>query len=187
MTATSLRFDRFELFPRDRRLLAGGTPVALGARAFDLLTALADRPGQLVTKAELLDRVWPSLVVEENNIAAQVVALRKVLGGASIATVPGRGYRFMARLDDAPAPQPLAAITPLPPTPPSAEPPKLKTNLPATLTTLIGRDDELTALDTLVLQHRLVTIVGAGGMGVAFESSGGGGIKTPFLADVSSG
>lgn len=165
MTPPCLRFGRFELFPRDRRLLADGAPVALGARAFDLLVVLAERPGQLVTKTELLDLVWPGLVVEENNIAAQVVALRKALGGDSIATVPGRGYRFMGRLDGAPSPRLLATITPFPPAPPSAEPPKLRTNLPATLTTLIGRDDELAALDTLVTQHRLVAIVGAGGMG----------------------
>ena len=93
-----LRFGRFELQPGERRLLADGAPVAVGGRAFDLLHALADRPGQLVSKHALMDLVWPGLVVEENNLAAQVSALRKVLGGDVIATIPGRGYRFVAPL-----------------------------------------------------------------------------------------
>src|SRR6185369_10372373 len=94
MTATSLRFGRFELQPRERRLLVDGAPAALGARAFDLLVAMAARPGQLLTKSELLDQVWPGLVVEEANLSVQVSTLRKVLCGDLIATVPGRGYRF---------------------------------------------------------------------------------------------
>ena len=60
---------------------------------------LVERAGRLVTKAELLDQVWPGVVVEENNIAAQVSALRKVLGGDTIATIPGRGYRFTALVE----------------------------------------------------------------------------------------
>ncbi|MFN6997529.1 MAG: transcriptional regulator, partial [Aquincola tertiaricarbonis] len=98
MSASPLFFDRFELQPLQRRLLRDGEPVALGARAFDLLLALAGREGSLVTKGELLDRVWSGLVVEENNIAAQVTALRKAIGNELIATVPGRGYRFTAAL-----------------------------------------------------------------------------------------
>src|SRR5258706_16131633 len=94
MPASSLRFGRFELQPHERRLLVDGTPAALGARAFDLLLVMAARPGQLVTKQELLDEVWPGLVVEEANLTVQVSSLRKVLGGDLIATVPGRGYRF---------------------------------------------------------------------------------------------
>src|ERR1700752_4732046 len=59
MPPPNLRFGRFELQPHERRLLVDGSPAALGARAFDLLLAMATRPGQLVTKAELLDDVWP--------------------------------------------------------------------------------------------------------------------------------
>src|SRR5438128_6372908 len=92
----SLRFGRFELHPDQRLLLVDGQPAALGGRSFDLLQALAERPGQLVGKDALMDRVWPGLVVQENNLAAQVSALRKVLGGDVIATIPGRGYRFVA-------------------------------------------------------------------------------------------
>ena len=101
------RFGRFELQRRERRLLFDSRPVVLGARAFDLLVVLAERPGELVGKNELLDRVWPGLEVEEGNIPVQVNALRKVLGSDQIGTVPGRGYCFTPRLEgkaaDAPA------------------------------------------------------------------------------------
>src|SRR6185369_2238161 len=94
MPTQSLRFGRFELQPHERRLLVDGAPATLGARAFDLLLAMAARPGELLTKSWLLDQVWPGLVVEEANLSVQVASLRKVLGGDLIATIPGRGYRF---------------------------------------------------------------------------------------------
>ena len=112
MPASRLLFDSFEFQPAQRRLLRDGEPVALGTRAFDLLIALVERAGELVTKPELLDIVWPGLVVEENNIAAQIVALRKVLGGDLIETVPGRGYRFTAEIRDAQAVAPSTAAAP---------------------------------------------------------------------------
>src|SRR3989441_1098124 len=102
--SSSYRFGSFELQPNERRLLAGGEPVVLGPRAFDLLIALVERPGQLVTKEELLDCVWPKLVVEENNLQVQVSALRKILGQEAIATIPGRGYRFTVTLTGSNAP-----------------------------------------------------------------------------------
>lgn len=100
------RFAQFELQPRERRLLSTGEPVALGARAFDVLLALAGRHGELVTKSELLEAVWPDAVVEENNLQVHVSALRKVLGHEVIATIPGRGYRFIGQL------QPVATAVP---------------------------------------------------------------------------
>jgi TolB-like protein len=92
------RFGRFELNPTTRQLLADGQPVALGARALDVLLALIERRERLVTKEELLELVWPNLVVEENNLQVQVSALRKLLGPQAIGTIPGRGYRFTALL-----------------------------------------------------------------------------------------
>ena len=91
---TNYRFDRIEIRPRERHVLVEGNPVSLGARAFDLLLALVERSDRVVSKNELLDLVWPGLVVEENNLQVQVSALRKVLGPGAIATIPGRGYRF---------------------------------------------------------------------------------------------
>jgi len=169
--AASLRFGRFELQPDERRLLMDGTPVALGGRAFDLLLALAERPGQLVGKHALMDLVWPGLVVEENNLAAQISALRKVVGGDVIVTIPGRGYRFVAAVESTAlasastsgepsiAPNPgVAAVG-------SASRTPLRTNLPAELPALLGRADDLEALAALVDRHRLVSVVGAGGIG----------------------
>ena len=94
--SAALKFGRFELQARRGRLLQDGKPVSLGARAFDLLLALAERRDRVVTKAELLDLVWPGLVVEENNLAVQIGTLRRLLGSEVIATVSGRGYQFNA-------------------------------------------------------------------------------------------
>ncbi len=102
---TSFRFGPVELRPAERVLAVGGAHVNLGARAFDVLVALIERRERVVSKEELLDVVWPGLVVEENNLSVQISTLRKALGVQAIATITGRGYRFVASLDDA-APQP---------------------------------------------------------------------------------
>jgi DNA-binding winged helix-turn-helix (wHTH) protein len=91
---SSYRFDRFELRTDARTLTRDGQPVRLGGRAFDMLHALVAHRDRVVSKRELMDLVWPRLVVEENNLQVQVMTLRKILGPAAIATVPGRGYRF---------------------------------------------------------------------------------------------
>jgi FixJ family two-component response regulator/DNA-binding winged helix-turn-helix (wHTH) protein len=90
----AVRFRRFRLLPRARQLLVDGQPVDLGSRAFDLLMVLVKAPGTLITKNEILSRVWPGTTVEESNLQVQVSALRKVLGGDRdvIRTIPGRGY-----------------------------------------------------------------------------------------------
>ena len=82
-----------------RTLFADGEPAKLGARAFDVLAALIERRERLVSKNELLEVVWPHLVVEENNLQVQIWALRKLLGPDVIATIPGRGYKFTAVLE----------------------------------------------------------------------------------------
>lgn len=104
MTApTTLRVGRAEIRFAERRLVVDGTPVPLGGRAFDLLAALVERRDRLVPKDELIELVWPGLVVEENNLQVQVSALRKVLGPSAITTVPGRGYRFTLAAEDRPS------------------------------------------------------------------------------------
>jgi len=113
--APDYRFGRFLLQPSAQRLLVDGEAATLGPRAFDVLVALVERAGQLVPKAELLERVWPAVVVEENNLQVQVSALRKILGPDAIATVPGRGYRFTLPLQPAGGPPPPAR-------PPAASP-----------------------------------------------------------------
>lgn len=92
--ADSLVFGRFELLLEQRRLLEHGSPVTLGARAFDLLAALVRHRERVVSKDELLRLVWRDAAVEENNLSVQVSTLRKVLGAEALRTVSGQGYRF---------------------------------------------------------------------------------------------
>lgn len=154
-SSAPLRFGRCEIHPAQRALRIDGQPAALGARAFDLLLALAQRRDRLVTKQELLDLVWPGVVVEEHNIATQVGTLRKVLGAHAIATVPGRGYRFTAPLDDdKPAPPARASV--------EAE---TRSFTPPRLAPLLGRDADMAAIAALLESDRLITVVGAGGIG----------------------
>ena len=151
-----LRFGQFELHPAERLLRVRGEPVALGGRAFDVLLVLAQRRDRLVTKQELLDLVWPGLVVEEHNIATQIGNLRKLLGANAIATIPGHGYRLTA------APAPGA-----PPAAPAAAPasPQPPHNLPDPRTRFIGREAALAGLARLAPQARLLTLTGIGGCG----------------------
>ena len=103
---TLLAFGPFQLLTHERRLLREGQQLLLGARAFDVLLALVNHAGQMVSKDQLFDWVWPGRVVEENNLQVHVSTLRKLLGTQWIATVPGRGYRFTGQvLRDAPTAQ----------------------------------------------------------------------------------
>lgn len=77
-----------------RSVTLDGQPETLGARAFDVLTYLANHPDRVITKEELLDHVWAGVVVEESNLAVQIAGLRKALGKDAIKTVPGVGYKF---------------------------------------------------------------------------------------------
>lgn len=163
----ALRFDRFELQPRERRLLVDGSPAEVGGRALDLLLALASRPGQLATKSELLDAVWPDDEIEEANLAVQVSSLRKVLGGTLIATVPGRGYRFMGQVEAVPSTTQPAVRHTLesdktsnrsvqPPVLPAPLPPRPK---------LIGREIEIADVSGALSIPGLVTLTGPAGVG----------------------
>jgi DNA-binding winged helix-turn-helix (wHTH) protein len=94
----TLEFGRFRVLLRQRQLVANGVPIELGTRALDLLLVLLDADGSLVTKDELMSRVWPGIVVAEENLKTQIFALRKALGEDRdfIRTEFGRGYRFTA-------------------------------------------------------------------------------------------
>src|SRR6202140_2528127 len=145
------RFGAFELQPDQRRLLKDGAAVSLRPRAFDLLAALVDRAGHLVTKDELLDRVWPKMVVEEAALHVQVSALRKVVGADAITTVSGRGYQFTLPVTQGDDQADRGS--------------KPKHNLPYQLTSFIGREQEIAQLKELATTNRLVTLTGAGGAG----------------------
>jgi predicted ATPase/DNA-binding winged helix-turn-helix (wHTH) protein len=150
--ATNYRFGSVEVRPAERQILVSGQPAPVGARAFDLLLALIDHRDRVVSKNELLDLVWPGVVVEENNLQVQVSTLRKILGNQSIATLPGRGYRFTLPFDDD-RPGPSCAL------------PGFRHNLPAPLNSFVGREREIAALKEALVNARLVTLTGVGGTG----------------------
>jgi len=100
------RFDVFTLDLARRRLLRDNRPVPLKPKAFDLLVALVESRGRVVTKEELLERVWPNQFVEEGNLTVHMSAVRKALGDRKgearfVETIPGQGYSFLRRLDEA--------------------------------------------------------------------------------------
>ena len=149
-----VEFGDFNLFPNQRLLLRNDEPVHIGARAFDVLAALAARAGELVTKEDLTALVWPDTFVDAVNLRVHIAALRKALGdhqGRVIHTDPGRGYRLVASV------RPVTT-SPVPPTRQSCE-------LPATMTRMIGRDEFVAGVLAKLPPTRLVTIVGPGGIG----------------------
>ena len=142
----TLKFGRFQVLPRRREFLAEGVPVPLGSRAFDVLMVLIEAGGELVTKDEILSRVWPGMVVEEHSLQFYISALRKVLGEdrGFIKTISGRGYRFVGDITAAVSEQEALANrrADLPSPLPDAEE---LTNLPTPTSHLIGREDELSS------------------------------------------
>ena len=101
-----LSFGSFRLLPSQRLLLEADRRVSIGSRAFDILTFLVERAGEVVGKDELIARVWPNVFVEPSNLKFQISALRRVLGDGRggnryIVTVPGRGYGFVAPINSA--------------------------------------------------------------------------------------
>ena len=98
---TEVSFGPFRLLPTQFLLLEGDKPVSLGSRALEILIALLERPGELITKQELMARVWPNIFVEPANLTVHISALRRTLrdgrdGNRFIINVPGRGYSFVA-------------------------------------------------------------------------------------------
>src|SRR5712675_1792407 len=96
----NLQFGPFDLSSRERVLRREGVVLPLGGRALDLLIYLADRPGEVITKQELIDHVWSDVTVEEGSLRVHVAAIRKALGDGQfgnryIANIKGRGYSFV--------------------------------------------------------------------------------------------
>lgn len=152
-------FAQFQLIPARRALLESEVPVSLGGRAFDILSLLVERAGDVVSKDELIARAWPDTCVEEANLRVHVSALRKALGEARsgcrfIENIAGRGYSFVVPVN-------AASTAPLPEAPPAA----CQDGLPCASHRIIGRADALTDVACLLRQHRLVSIVGPGGIG----------------------
>jgi DNA-binding winged helix-turn-helix (wHTH) protein len=96
------QFGLYRLDVAGRQLeRSDGTDVALGAKAFDALVFLVEHAGEPVSRKTLMDAVWPDTVVEENNLTQAISALRRALGDGYIATLPGRGYQFVAEVRSA--------------------------------------------------------------------------------------
>jgi TolB-like protein/DNA-binding winged helix-turn-helix (wHTH) protein/lipopolysaccharide biosynthesis regulator YciM len=112
---STLEFGPFRLDPDKRLLLRDGEPVALAPKAFETLLALIEQPGRVITKDELLQRIWGDTVVEEGGLTRNISILRKALGEKPddhqyVVTIPGRGYQFVANVHERPlGPQPVHA------------------------------------------------------------------------------
>ncbi|HEX3350092.1 MAG TPA: winged helix-turn-helix domain-containing protein [Acetobacteraceae bacterium] len=161
----SLAFGRFRVLPHRRELLADDRPVELGGRAFDVLLALIEAQGAVVSRDAVMARAWPGRMVETNALEVQISALRAALGPERelIRTVSGRGYRFAAEIRLLPASKSERADRgEAAPEPRGALPP---TNLPEAVSDLVGRQNEVQEILTLAASHRLVTLVGPGGIG----------------------
>jgi len=105
---SEVSFGPFRLLRSQLLLLEGDEPVPLGSRALCILIALLERPSKLVTKQELMARVWPNLFVEPANLSVHISALRRALrdgrdGNRFIINIPGRGYCFVAPIGSAPS------------------------------------------------------------------------------------
>lgn len=146
--------SRFLFRRREGQLLSAGKRVAIGSRALDVLAVLVENAGEIVGKTQLIERVWPKTIVEENNLQVQISTLRKILGTDAIATVPGRGYRLCLA---------LGAVTR----------PDDDTSSPAHGTSrslernsgLLGRDQDLARMLGLLERGGPVTLTGPGGVG----------------------
>lgn len=156
----SFVFGPFRLLPAKRVLLRDDRPLPLGGRAFDLLAFLVQHAGRIVANNELMAQVWPNIHVDENTLRVHIAALRKALGEGSgenryIANAPGRGYSFEAPV--------LREQVDPPGATPSAHRPA--SNLPVSLTHVIGRDEIIATLAAQVRTRRFLTILGPGGVG----------------------
>src|ERR1700738_71838 len=99
-TPAIIEFGRFSIVPHRRELLAEGQPIHLGGRTFDVLMALIEGQGAVVSKEALIGRVWPNRIVEESSLHVQISALRNAFGADRdlIRTISGRGYQFTGEI-----------------------------------------------------------------------------------------
>ena len=155
-------FGPFSLFAAERLLKKADEPIPLGDRALDLLIALAERAGEVVTHKELISTVWPDVTVEESNLRFQMATLRKALGDGRggvryVSTVAGRGYCFVAPVTRSTAAR-TVPVTGIATT-------ERVQKLPPRPARMVGRDDTVRALAEQLQVRRFVSIVGAGGIG----------------------
>ena len=157
-SAIRLRFGPFELNVAERSLKKANQVIPLGGRAYDILIALLEKAGEVVAKAELIARAWPDVTVEEGSLRVHLSALRKALGDGQfgdkyIANIQGRGYSFIAPVTRLPADHDRGGAS------------EGLSNLPPALGRMVGREDVVLEIQARLQTERLITILGAGGMG----------------------
>jgi len=147
-----------------RELRVLGSPVRIGGRAFEIIEILAGSAGDLVTKNELMDRIWPGAIVSENTLAVHAAAVRKALGPhrTMLKTESGRGYRLLGdwRLRPQAASRPPAGLQRI-----RVDRESPVSNFPAAVTRLVGREAAVARLRDLISAWRIVTVTGPGGIG----------------------
>lgn len=150
---TVIRFETYEMDVNSRRLLDSGQPVRVGARAFDLLRYFALNAGRILSKAELLEAVWPKATVDDIAIRVHLVELRKVLRTKPddpwIRAIPGRGYLFLKTVE-------LGRL---------ASSGHVEPGLPHVSSEIFGRSAFITSSLEVLRSHRLLSIIGSGGIG----------------------
>jgi len=147
-----------------RELRSGGVPVPIGNRAFELVEVLVRSAGDLITKNDLMKRVWPGTIVNDNTLQVHIAAVRKALGErrSALKTEAGRGYRLLGdwtvRYNGSSHVPAIAEPAPAPRE-------RQTTNFPAAVTALVGRAAAAARLGALVSAYRVVTLTGPGGIG----------------------
>src|SRR5216684_651491 len=154
-----LRFGPFELSIGERVLRRDGQTLPLGDRALDILIYLADRPGEVIAKQELIDHVWSDVIVEEGSLRVHVAAIRKALGDGRfgnryIANIKGRGYSFVGTV------VPLTGNTES-----RSDRSRQEGRLPARPLVMIGRETVVSEVSDKLRNERFVTLLGPGGIG----------------------
>jgi predicted ATPase/DNA-binding winged helix-turn-helix (wHTH) protein len=178
--ADTIFFGPFRLRVAQRQIERNGSPVQLGSRAFDILVALIEQAGTVVSKDELMTRVWPGGGADESGLRVHVAALRKALGDGKagaryLSTVSGQGYCFVAQIlgsDDAK---------------PSLSRPSRERGhrLPARPRQVVGREQIIEEISSKLTSHRFVTVVGPGGIGkTTVAVSIGHALLTEFAGEV---
>ena len=163
--ADLLCFGPFTLCMTKRLLQREGVPVHIGSRALDILIALVERAGEVVSNRDLIAQAWPGITVDESGLRVHITGLRKALGhgqGAAryVINIPGRGYSFVAPIDPVSTP----AIEAAPPAPKAVDASGCH-SLPMRLKRMVGREDTVQTIAEQLIEHRFVSIVAAGGMG----------------------
>src|SRR5580658_8581866 len=152
-SGSEFAFGPFRLDVLRRELREADRRVPVGVRAFAILCALLERPGELVSKAKLFEAAWPGVFVDDTNLKVQIAGLRRALGeeGTHIRAEAGLGYRYVGpvRMDLA---QTQTAT-------------EADFKLPKPLESPIGRETATAAIQQLLARHRLVSVVGPGGIG----------------------